>query len=335
MKNVLFKFIISAAFIIMPSWAVADEMAERFIQAPSAVSISEDGTVIYSKRPLEKLPPASTTKLLTAMVVLDRLSPDAMVTVSENAARTRTVRPRVRKGEEISVRGMLELSLMRSINSAAVALAEATAGSEADFVGLMNEKAESIGAINSKFANASGLPEAGVVQYTTTYDLAVIMREALHYPMIKEILGQKDALVMTSKGRAMRVRNSNMLLWMSDDVLGGKTGFTNEARHCFAGAKSTSSGTVYTAVLGARSRWRMWQTAMILMELKTPEQLIAEFKANAHKRPAKRALIRQRMEKERLLALAKKNNKKKSPAKSSAPSRRLHNKKSASRPDKA
>ncbi|MBI3592553.1 MAG: D-alanyl-D-alanine carboxypeptidase, partial [Nitrospirae bacterium] len=105
--------------------------------------------ILYAKNPNWKLPPASTTKLVTAMVVLDRVNPESVLTISETAAGTPSVSPRLRAGERFTVREVLHLALMRSVNSAAVALAEAVAGSEEAFTSLMNEKAASIGAENT------------------------------------------------------------------------------------------------------------------------------------------------------------------------------------------
>jgi D-alanyl-D-alanine carboxypeptidase (penicillin-binding protein 5/6) len=157
---------------------------------------------------------------------------------------------------------------MKSINSAAVALAEATAGTEQSFVALMNRKAKEIGTSNTLFANASGLPKGGT-QYTTASDLALIMKAALSYPLIREILGTKAYLIRTSEGRDIFLENSNDLLWQKDNMIGGKTGYTGNARHCFVCAINTGKGPLFTAVLGARSRSSLWRSTLILTEMGT------------------------------------------------------------------
>jgi D-alanyl-D-alanine carboxypeptidase len=154
---------------------------------------------------------------------------------------------------------------MKSINQAAVALAEAAAGSEDDFVILMNRKAKEIGAQDTLFANASGLPKGK--QYSTASDLALIMKAALSYPLIRDILAKKICVIRTAAGREIFLENSNHLLWEDRTVIIGKTGYTGNARHCFVGAMDTGNGMVITAVLGARSRHSLWKATSMLAEI--------------------------------------------------------------------
>jgi D-alanyl-D-alanine carboxypeptidase (penicillin-binding protein 5/6) len=212
--------------------------------------------ILYAKNPNLKLRPASTTKLITGMVALDHLNPDAIVRISEHAAQTPSVSPRLRVGERFSVRSLLALAVMRSVNSAAVALAEATAGSEGAFVELMNKKAAEIGADNSRFINASGLP--GPNQYVTAYDLARIMKASLKYPMIADLINTRALTVHTESGRKLAVKNTNVLLGEESGMLGGKTGYTREARHCFVGAAKKGNNTIISAVLGESQRGNLW-----------------------------------------------------------------------------
>ncbi|MEW5745643.1 MAG: D-alanyl-D-alanine carboxypeptidase family protein [Nitrospirota bacterium] len=240
--------------------------AVRAEEITARAAIVIDGVtekILYAKNPNWKLPPASTTKLVTAMVALDRLHPETIITVSRNAANTPSVSPYIRAGERYTVREMLSLALMRSVNSAAVALAEATAGSEAAFVALMNEKAAQMGAENTRFANASGLP--GPNQYITAFDLAKVMKEALSYPLIKEILNTRTKEVSSLDGRRLFVKNTNQLLWTDDEFIGGKTGYTRAARHCFVSAASRDQSTLITAVLGESVRDDLWQDSRMLL----------------------------------------------------------------------
>jgi D-alanyl-D-alanine carboxypeptidase (penicillin-binding protein 5/6) len=235
------------------------------IPAKAAVMIDSSGAVLYAKYPNAKLAPASTVKLITAMVVLDLLNPSKKVTISGNAAKVRTIEPKIYADEELTVSDLLHLALMKSINSAAVALAETTAGTEHNFVSLMNRKAAEIGAKNTLFANASGLPKG--IQYTTASDLVMIMKSALSYPLIKEILAKKTWVITTGKGRYLFLENSNHLLWQYDYIISGKTGYTGSARHCFVCAIETEKGPFYTAVLGARSRSSLWKSTLMLAEM--------------------------------------------------------------------
>jgi len=127
------------------------------------------------------------------MIALDNLDLEQKVIISKKSAMTPGVTPRLIKGEAYKVRDLVYLALMRSVNAAAVALAEATAGSEANFVKLMNSKVQKIGAKDTRFVNSSGLPGRG--QYTTVYDLTKIMSHALEYPLIKEAIHTRVYLI--------------------------------------------------------------------------------------------------------------------------------------------
>jgi len=234
------------------------------VSARAAVVIDgTSGNILYAKNPNVKLFPASTTKLVTAMVVLDRMDPETVVTISEEAARTPSVSPHLRAGEKLKVRDLLNIALIRSVNSAAVALAESVSGSEEAFAKLMNDKALSIGAENTRYVNASGLPGDG--QYITAYDLSLIMKEALRYPMIKEIINTRAQQVYTEGGRKISVKNTNHLLWSDEDVVGGKTGYTRAAKHCFVCAGQKGDNVLIAAVLGESVRSELWHDASTLL----------------------------------------------------------------------
>jgi len=259
--------------VVQPAFSFSS--SPQVVSARACFVMDDKESVLYARNSSAKLPPASTVKLVTAMVALDRLAPEALVTVSRTAAATRSIKPRLKADDELTVSDLLHLALMMSINGAAVALAEKTAGSEDAFVALMNEKAEEIGACDTQFITASGLPKGK--QYTTARDLVVIMKRALTYPLIKEILGKKEWLVTTTSGRELSLENSDDMLWYRSTMVGGKTGFTNSAQHCFVGAMDTEKGLIYTAVLGAATRFRLWESAQTLAELGTNPDLVISF----------------------------------------------------------
>jgi serine-type D-Ala-D-Ala carboxypeptidase (penicillin-binding protein 5/6) len=258
-----FAIVISSLLI---TTAPAAALPGKTVPAKAAVVMDAYGTVLYAKFPNAKLAPASTVKLVTAMVALDHLKPDDAVRISWNASRVKTIPPGICPDEEMTVADLLHLALMKSINSSAVALAEATAGSEAEFTVLMNRKAQELGARDTLFANASGLPKGGI-QYSTASDLALIMKAALSYPLIREILATKECTIRTPAGREIFVESSNHLLWQEQAMIVGKTGYTGNARHCFVGMVTTESGPVFTAVLGARSRTSLWKATSMLAEI--------------------------------------------------------------------
>ena len=251
--------------VLLFSWAhPASSFSPQAIPAKAYIVVDDNDSVLYAKNPSAKLPPASTVKLVTAMVALDLLDPSTLVKVNRTAAAVRSIKPRLMTGDELTVSDLLHLALIRSINGAAVALAETAAGSEAAFVALMNRKAKEIGARNTHFVTASGLPKGR--QYTTARDLTIILKMALAYPLIREILGKKEWVITTTAGRELYLENTDDLLWSRSNMVGGKTGFTRRARHCFVGAMDTDRGLIFTAVLGARSRHRLWESTQMLAD---------------------------------------------------------------------
>lgn len=251
------RCVLACFFAVLCLTAVFHHAGAQEVPAAAAIVMdAESERILYAKNPNLKLRPASTTKLITAMVALDHLNPETMVRISEHAAQTPSVSPRLRAGERFSVRSLLTLAVMRSVNSAAVALAEATAGSESAFVELMNKKAVDVGADNSRFINASGLP--GANQYVTAYDLARIMKASLGYPMIADLINTRNQTVYSQGGRKLVVKNTNELLGEESGMLGGKTGYTREARHCFVGAARKGNNTIISVVLGESQRGNLW-----------------------------------------------------------------------------
>jgi D-alanyl-D-alanine carboxypeptidase (penicillin-binding protein 5/6) len=255
-----FKIFLSFAFCILHFAFSSSVYADEISSKAAVVIEASTGRVLFAKNPNLKLPPASTTKLVTAMVVLDRANMSDTVTISEAAANVPSLKEtKLKAGETLTVETLLYAALMRSANDAAFALAEVVAGSEKKFVQLMNRKAVAIGASNTKFINTTGLPGKG--QHTTAYDLSKIMRYALKYPVIREIIGKKEAEISTEQGRTIALENTNKLLWSDNGAVGGKTGYTKAARHCFVYAGEKEGEMVIVALLGARSREILWNEA--------------------------------------------------------------------------
>lgn len=257
---VLTILFMSALYCLLSTVVYAGEIRSR----AAIVMEASTGRILYGKNPNLRLLPASTTKLMTAMVALDRANPNDTVVISEKAASCSPVKARFRVGERVTVETLLNAVLIKSANDAAFALAEGVAGSEERFVQLMNEKVLALGMSDTKFVNATGLPMEG--QYITVYDLARILRHALRYPLIKEIVATKVSRISTEDGREIFVKNSNKLLWSDDSVLGGKTGYTRAAKHCFVCASEQGGKTVITAILGATTNAQLWKESEHLMK---------------------------------------------------------------------
>ena len=260
-KKIILCFL--AFLVFISHYSLVDASDEIRSRAGIVIDASTE-RILYAKNPNLRLPPASTTKLMTAIVALDMANLSDIVEVSNNAASISPTKAGFKPGDRVTVEALLYAALLRSANDAALALAEALAGSEERFVYLMNEKAASIGAMDTNFINPHGLPGDG--QYTTVFDLSKIMRYALRYPKLKEIIGTRVREVSTEKGRAFLLKNTNELIWTDEDLIGGKTGYTRRARHCFVCATERDNGTLIVALLGSPSRGNLWQETENLIQ---------------------------------------------------------------------
>jgi len=199
--------------------------------------------------------PASTTKVLTALLVLENLALDRYVTISQHATQVPQTKLGLRAGESYSVRDLLYGLILKSANDAAVALAEAAAGSEGKFVGMMNARAMQIGAMHSHFANPHGLPSQGP-QYTTASDMALIFAQALKNDFFRQAITFKHYVIRSKEGRRCYLRSHNKTLFLNwKQHVFGKTGFTFEAQSCFVGYIPKGRDTLIVALYGCRRRW--------------------------------------------------------------------------------
>ncbi len=232
------------------------------ISAPSALLL-DAGThrVIYAKSPHLRRAPASTTKVMTAIVVLDRIPLNRVVRIPSWVKSIEPSKAHLRPGERFRVRDLLHATLISSANDAAEVLAVAAAGSKARFAQWMNEKARRIGCRNTHFVRASGLPAAN--QYTTSYDLALIMQEARKNPVIVDSLGRKYHSIRSLEGRRIDLKNHNRLLWKTARTVIGKTGYTRKGRYCFVGRINWMGREVLVSLLGSQ---RLWSDLKVLLD---------------------------------------------------------------------
>ena len=212
------------------------------------------GKVLFSRNARKKFQPASTVKLLTALVVLDRLELDENVKITRSAVNVEPTKAGLTLGASYSVKELLEVLLATSANDAGVALAVAVAGSESDFARLMNKKARSLGCRNSNFVNATGLPNKK--QLTCAYDLFLITRAAMRNPFVESTMKKKTVRIQGSDGRLISRNNHNKLLWrVSEPCVLGKTGYTRTALHCYAGIAYFDDRNVSVVILKSRKPW--------------------------------------------------------------------------------
>src|SRR5438105_2220670 len=218
------------------------------LSAPSAELADLDtGQVLYAKAARTRRPIASVTKIMTALVVLERLDPSATVTAGPDAARAGGARLGLRAGERITVRNLVYGLLLSSANDAAVALSDAVAGSVPDFVRLMNQRAAAMGLADPEFASPTGLDDRG---YSSAADLARLLNAAYAEPAFGAIVRTRFWDVPSPAGRPRHIQNRNALLWLYPGAIGVKTGFTARAGHCLVAAATRSGLRVVAVVLG-------------------------------------------------------------------------------------
>ena len=230
------------------------EKTAPIINATGAILLdAETGSVLYQKNGFQLLPPASTTKILTALLVLDMDILAEETTVSGFAAAVGESSANLQTGEIFTVESLLKGALVKSANDTCFALGEALAGSEPLFVHLMNIKAETIGAYDAVLANTNGLPAEN--HYLSAYDLALIARENLCNQLFREIVSSKY-LKMTGGNYTRSFKNTNKLLWQNQYVIGIKTGTTDKAGQCLVSAMNRNGRTVIAVVLNSPDRFR-------------------------------------------------------------------------------
>lgn len=240
--------------------AEMESVAEFEIQARSAVLMDADsGKVLFAQSAEEELPPASVTKVMTMLLILEgveqgRISLDDAVTVSENAASMGGSQMYLEPGEKHTVEELLMGVAMVSANDACVCLAEHLCGSIEIFVEKMNSRARELGMKNSNFVNTNGLPAEN--HYSSAYDIAVMTSELLNHESSHEWLTKKQAIVkigLPGKEKDFELINTNKLLYQYEGALGVKTGFTQDAMFCLSGAAERDGMRLVAVVLGAET----------------------------------------------------------------------------------
>ncbi len=224
------------------------------IKARAAVLMDADtGQVLYAKNAHQPLPPASLTKIMTAIIVLERCDLDAVVQASARAVNAKPSSMHLREGEQVKVRDLLYALMLRSANDAAVALAEHTAGSVEAFAALMNTKARELGAKHTHFVNPHGLHDPK--HLSTAYDLALITRYAMQNDTFRTIVKTPYYIVERSHNQDdLWMVNKAKFLRDYPYAEGVKTGYTRAAGFCFAGAAMRDGRRLISIVLNSEQR---------------------------------------------------------------------------------
>lgn len=221
------------------------------------------GRCIYGKDENKQTAMASTTKIMSIIIVVENCKLDEVVTVTSKAAGTGGSRLGLHTDDKITVNDLLYGLMLRSGNDAAVALAIHTAGSVEEFANMMNKKAEELGLVNTHFVTPHGLDNSE--HYTTAYELAVITDYALKNETIAKIVRTKNTTIYIN-GYSKQINNTNELLGNVEGVYGVKTGFTNNAGRCLVTSVKRGDLDLIIVVLGADTRKDRASDTMRLIE---------------------------------------------------------------------
>ena len=249
----LFAFVVAVAAAGVPA---AGARYHDTVTAKAAVLIdNRTGEILWQRNPDLPLPPASTTKIVTALLALESGRLDDSLSVTSEAALAPPSKISLRPGWRMRLRDLVYAVLLNSANDASVVIAEGLSGSVRDFAQRMNAEARTLGATNTHFVNPNGLPAAD--HYTTARDLATMFSRAMENPLFEKIVNTKTTAVSPSAGssRIIALRNHNRLLGNYRIHVVGKTGWTIAARKCFVGAASVEGRELVVAVLGSNDLW--------------------------------------------------------------------------------
>ena len=224
------------------------------LSAVSAAAYSPlTGSTVYEKNCHERLPMASTTKIMTALIVCERLNLDSLITITKEDSLTEGSSSGLKAGDTVSVGDLIYCMLLPSGNDAANAGARAVSGGAEAFSVLMNEKARELKMNDTNFVTPSGLDAPG--HYSSAYDLALLAAEALKNDFLKEVFSSVSHTVETKQGIKYYLTNHNRLLKSIDGCCGVKTGFTKKSGRCLVSATTRDSLSLIAVTLNAPDDW--------------------------------------------------------------------------------
>jgi serine-type D-Ala-D-Ala carboxypeptidase (penicillin-binding protein 5/6) len=251
----LLSLCLLASFSIPKVEAAEKEKVKLAEKSHSAILMEQDsGSVLYEKNSHEKLPPASMTKIMTLILIMEaidkgKISWNDKIRVSEYAASMGGSQIFLEPGEEMRVEDMVKGIAIGSANDASVAMAEHIAGSNDSFVNMMNSKAKKLALKDTFFKNATGLPAAG--HYTSAHDMAIMGKELLKHEEVTKFTGQYEDYLREDTEKKFWLVNTNRLVKFYPGVDGLKTGFTNEAKYCLTATANKDGMRVIAVVMGA------------------------------------------------------------------------------------
>lgn len=256
MKKVL-TYVLVVALSLMPLMTKAEEKISLAKGAKSSILIeASTGKIIYENNSHEKLPPASMTKMMSMLLIMENISKgnikwSDMVTVSENASSMGGSQILLETNEKMSVSDLFKGIAVASGNDAVVAMSEFIAGSEENFVNMMNKKAKSLNLKDTNFKNPHGLDEEG--HYTSAYDMAMIAKELSKYDKVFEYTSIYEDYLRKGTDKEIWLVNTNKLVRFLDGVDGLKTGYTKDAGYCLTATAKKDNMRLIAVVMGEES----------------------------------------------------------------------------------
>ncbi|RXZ77925.1 D-alanyl-D-alanine carboxypeptidase [Paenibacillaceae bacterium] len=260
-SKIAFRFgmLLTVCALLLPSAAFAKEETKQAPTdlAPSARSAvlldADSGTIIFEKNSHDQLPPASITKVMTMLLIMESIQDGSLaftdkVATSEYAASMGGSQIFLEPGEELTVEEMLKGIALASGNDASVAMAEKIAGSEQAFVEKMNNRAAELGMKNTHFANCNGLPADN--HYSSAHDIAIMSRELLKHPEVTRFTGLYQDYLRKDSAKPFWLVNTNKLVRFYNGADGLKTGFTSEAKFCLSATAIRDNLRVVAVVMG-------------------------------------------------------------------------------------
>lgn len=284
MKRILWIF----GFLLLSLSLPVNAAVPLDLAAESAILMDyTTGEILYQKNATIRKAPASITKIVTALVALERGDLHQTILVSPTASKTEGSSIWLTSGEKHTLEDMLYGILLSSGNDAAVAVAENLAGTEEQFAEWMTEKARELGATSSTFKNSSGLPAEG--HLTTARDLALITRYALHNPVFNAIVKTKQKAIAGPNHDGNRnLINHNKLLWRYEYTDGVKTGYTREAGRCLVASATRNGHRLITVVLNSKKMYEDTEALFEygfnnfqLLNLISPQEKVAEVEVSS------------------------------------------------------
>lgn len=255
-------FLLGLALLLFLAPAAAGDVPDPFPQKQAAAYlVTVNGKLIWARNADRPLPPASLTKVMTALLVLERGRLDEVATVGPSVERETGTRIGLKVGDRMKVGDLLAAAVIQSANDACRALAEHVGGSEARFAAMMNRRATAMGLKRTRFVNACGHDHSG--HYSTARDLAILAEAALAHKLFADLAATVRTTVRTVDGaRAFDIENKNELIGRYSGAIGVKSGFTSKAGKCVIALAVREDARVMLVLLGASERW--WSAEAML-----------------------------------------------------------------------